>query len=272
MRFNKILLCLCLMALAAYSQHSSTGAWPVVRIGIEGDDPPMSFFDGHSQKLTGFDIELAQAACRRAGLKPSFYHSYRNRLFRDLQEKKVDLVWSGIGINTERKSLYAFSRPYMKSQLLLLLRKDSPLRRLRDLEGKAIGYLAGSANEIQLLQDSVLGPSIAQGRTRLKATDPSFLESLAQMEFYGIDALAIDDYHLHALLPIAVERIPVRILEAPLPYRSLGFAARQADSTLVQKLDKAIESLETDGSLQKMRQQWLPPSLPKRLLFSPMRP
>jgi len=247
------------------------GAWTQVRIGIEGSGIPMSFFDSRKNVLTGFDVELAREACRRIQVEPVFYNTYWSRIFRDLQEGTIDLVWSGMIITPERSSLYSVSKPYYRSRLVAMVPLHSSLRDKKSLHGKKIGYMAGSFAEDFLRKDPLLGPDIARGATQLYPFGGP-LDGLLELSFQRIDALIVDDFSVHALATAEFETLPLRILEADFGTQHLGFAARRSDSLLVKRLEQAVSIMKEDGTLQHLEQVWFSPVFIQRMTLPAGKP
>lgn len=247
------------------------GTWTQVRIGIEGSGIPMSYYDSRKNFLTGFDVELAREACRRIQVEPVFYNTYWSRIFRDLQEGNIDLVWSGMTITPERARLYSVSKPYYQSRLVAMVHLHSPLKNKKALLGKKIGYLAGSVAEEYLRKDPLLGPDIARGTTQLYPFGGP-LDGLLELSFQRVDVLIVDDFSVHALAKADFETMPLRIMATDFGVQSLGFAARRADSLLVKRLEQAVSSMKDDGSLQRLEQVWFNPVFLQRMTLPPETP
>ena len=238
--------------------------WKAVRIGIDGASAPMAFYDTRSNMLTGFDVELAREAGRRLHWNISFVHTYWSRIFRDLQEQKIDLIWSGMCITAERQAMYAISSPYYESKQLLVVAANSPLTNKQQLRSSTLGYIAGSASQRMLHADPVLGPEIVRGRIRLRAISGPW-EGLVELAIDRIDAFIVDDYILHALDQSLEGSAPVRILPGYLGKTGLGVAARKSDSPLISQLDSAFADMAKDGTLQRLHEIWFNPIFEQRL-------
>lgn len=238
--------------------------WKTVRIGIDGTSAPMAFYDTRSNMLTGFDVELAREASRRLHWNISFVHTYWSRIFRDLQERQIDLIWSGMCITAERQAMYAISSPYYESKQLLVVAASSPVMNKQQLRSSTLGYIAGSASQRMLHADPVLGPEIARGRIRLRAITGPW-EGLVELTIERIDAFVVDNYILHALDQSLEGTTPVRILPGYLGKTGLGVAARKDNTSLILQLDSAFVDMTKDGTLQRLHEIWFNPIFEQRL-------
>jgi ABC-type amino acid transport substrate-binding protein len=69
-----------------------------------------------------------------------------------LLRKEGDLVANALGITSQRRKYVDFSHPYISAKEGLVVRKDSGLKKLADLEGKVASTMSGSSHEDVLLR------------------------------------------------------------------------------------------------------------------------
>ena len=74
----------------------------VLTIGTEGTYPPFTFHDD-KQKLTGFDVELAQEVAKRLGVKAEFKETQWDGMFAGLDAKRFDMIANEVGIREDRQ-------------------------------------------------------------------------------------------------------------------------------------------------------------------------
>lgn len=77
-----------------------------------------------------------------------------------LLKKEGDLVANALGITEKRRQEVDFSIPYISAKEGLVVRKDSGLKKLADLEGKVASTMAGSSHEDVLLRLQIPGLKI----------------------------------------------------------------------------------------------------------------
>lgn len=71
-------------------------------IGTEGTYPPFTFHDTND-KLTGFDVELAEEVAKRLGVKPVFKETQWDSLLAGIDAKRFDMVANEVGIREDRQ-------------------------------------------------------------------------------------------------------------------------------------------------------------------------
>src|SRR6202050_626089 len=100
--------------------------WKAVVIGMEGAYEPWNLTDS-SGKTVGFEVDLANDVCKRAGLECKFIAQDWDGMIPGLKAGKFDVIMDGMSITDERKKEIDFSKPYAASPGSFLAAKDSPL-------------------------------------------------------------------------------------------------------------------------------------------------
>lgn len=107
-----------------------------IRIGTEGTYAPYTFHDS-TGKLTGFDVDVAEAIAKKIGVKTEFIETKWDGMFAGLDAKRFDIIVNQVGINADRQKKYDFSDPYISSKAVLIVRKDNTsINKFEDLKGK----------------------------------------------------------------------------------------------------------------------------------------
>ncbi len=109
-------------------------------------------YEGHDNKLTGFEFELAEYLAEKLGVKPEFVQWEWEMLPHILDRGTVDVVLNGYEWSEERERRMASTIPYYIYKLQLLARaNDDSIKDWDDLRvkpgeaPKRIGVLQGSA-------------------------------------------------------------------------------------------------------------------------------
>lgn len=105
-----------------------------IKIGTTHYFPPFVI-----NKYEGFDIDLMNYICQRIKTKCTLIQMKDKELFQALQDRKIDLVMSGITISPQLAKNYLFSLPYLRSRAVFIVPQQSTLKKIADLNGKTIG-------------------------------------------------------------------------------------------------------------------------------------
>jgi polar amino acid transport system substrate-binding protein len=127
---------------ACNAKTESTDNVNKIVIATDATLPPMSFV-GENKKLEGFEPELVMALAKEANLNVELINVEWAGLFGGLITKKFDAVISSVTILEERKEKMAFSVPYLKSGLALVVRKDMEgIESIKDAKAKNLTVAA----------------------------------------------------------------------------------------------------------------------------------
>jgi polar amino acid transport system substrate-binding protein len=117
------------------------------------DFPPFNFLD-QSQKLAGFNVDLARAICEVLGVvdRCQIQALPWDELDHALLNGQGEAIIAGLAKTQESVTRYRFSRPYMELPARFVVRKDAGFTTEApgELAGKKVGVVAGSAHEAML--------------------------------------------------------------------------------------------------------------------------
>lgn len=91
-------------------------------VGLEGTYPPFSF-QGEDGKLTGFEVDFANALAQHLGVKAKLNPTKWDGMLASLDSKRIDVVINQVTLSDERKKKYDFSTPYTVSGIQALVKK-----------------------------------------------------------------------------------------------------------------------------------------------------
>ncbi|GJL78881.1 MAG: hypothetical protein NPINA01_18700 [Nitrospinaceae bacterium] len=210
---------------------------------------PMAFINDRNQ-LTGFEPDLIQAIADRAGFEVEIISVAFPGLFGGLITGKFDLVMSSITILEERKERMAFSIPYLKSGLALVVRKD--------MEG---------IRSVEDLSDRNLIAGAQRGTTAY-----FYLEKYPALKKKGYDI------HGHAVTDLINGEVDavlgestgtlyyknqqkdyfkkIKMVGEILTEEHYGIVFRKEDTKLLAKVNAALTDLLKDGTVEKLHAKW----------------
>ncbi|WP_024655868.1 cystine ABC transporter substrate-binding protein [Pseudomonas syringae USA007] len=220
-----------------------------LNVGLEGTYPPFSFVDENG-KLTGFEVEFSEALAKELGVKAKIQPSKWDGILAALDSKRLDVVINQVTISDERKKKYDFSEPYTISgiQALVLKKNADTIKSAKDLSGKKVGVGLGTNYE-QWLKANVPGAEI-----KTYEDDPTKIQDLSVGR---IDAILVDRL---AALEIAAKTKNTKRELAPageaFSRQESGIALRKGEPELLAAIDKAIDKLRADGTLEKLSKKY----------------
>lgn len=246
----------------------------VVRLGHRENSPPFAFIDARGQVL-GYSIDLCQAIVEQLAAElgvPDLKVEYRpvtpeNR-FAMLLSGEIDLECGSTTNNLERRAQVAFSPVIFVTGTKLLVRKQSTVRSLQDLDGKTVVVTRGTTNAaavVALANKRKLAVNIITGNDHA--------ESMALLEAGRADAFANDDVLLYGLIGDARKAASYRVTGDFLSYDPYGLMYRRDDAALARVVERTFGQLAVSGELVWIYDKWFLRRLPSGMRLNlPMSP
>lgn len=217
----------------------------VIVFGTEGTYAPFSYHDTTTNKLVGYDVEVAQAIAKQLGVKAEFGEANFDSLLAGVDAKKYDTVADQISATAARQAKYDFSAPYTYSYGVVVTTKaNTNIKSFNDIKGKRAAETMTS-NWNQTAQQK--GASIVQVNDFSQAVAAL---SSGRADVTLNDGLAVLDYLKQK--PDANIRIAAKTAKtaaAQLPFR-------KGSGDLVKAVNQAIAALQKDGTLKKISEKY----------------
>lgn len=238
------------LASAAAAQDNPYGLIDpeTISVGTMGDAKPYVFTDT-SGEFSGFDIELFLDVASRLGFEKDqviFTGQDFAALMPSVANGRFDVAVAAIGTTEERKKNVDFSDGYLAGYLSVLT-KDPALADAAALEGKRLGVVQGTLQEIFAVKnftetDLVRFPDNNSAVVGLNndTIDAHFLDFEAAKQ-YG---------ERYEDLEIAIN---VPSFDAP-----AGFVIRKGNDAFREALNQALRAAMDDGTWKTLHEKWFP--------------
>jgi glutamine transport system substrate-binding protein len=120
---------------------------PPLRVGVDAaPPPPLCFGVPGDRDFKGFEVDLLRAVAARLSRELAWVASLWTELLETLQHGELDAVCTAATITPEREQRFAFSLPYLRTQLALICHGERPVSTLTGFEGH-IGVRPGTPAE-----------------------------------------------------------------------------------------------------------------------------
>ena len=250
------LLVLLVAGVLAFAGLTAAAPPPTLRPGaltVGAEFPTPGFMSASRTQASGYEADLVTAVARRLGIaKVAWLEVPWETLWQAGTPQTFDFDVDSITITPARAKAVAFSAPYFRANLGLLVRRDSPIastHTLKGLRGYRLGASTGTMGASYLAQ--TLRPRTA---ARSYASDALMLAALRTGK---IDGLLLD---VPAAVAFAQQRPHDFSVSGQIPVDQRYGLLFAKGSSLVGPVDSALASLRSDGTLTRIQQKWFPGS------------
>lgn len=240
-----------LMLAACGKKEAPPAAAPVAsspapapaKVYVVGTDAAYAPFESQNEKgeIVGFDIEVVQAAAKRAGVELKFVNTPWEGIFNALGQGDRDMIVSAVTITEERKATMDFSDPYFDAQQLIAVKESSKVARFADLKKLKVGVQTGTTG------DEAVTKLLGKTSTSIKRFESTPL-ALKELEAGGVDAVVADNgvvIHHVANNPGSKFKTVADKEFVPEQY---GIAFKKGNTELQAKLNKGLAEIKADGT------------------------
>ncbi|KPQ26766.1 MULTISPECIES: transporter substrate-binding domain-containing protein [unclassified Halomonas] len=119
---------------------------PSVNVATDPSFVPFEMMDEDSGEMVGFDIDIINEVADRAGFEVDLTTMDFSGIIPAVQTGNQEIAIAGITITEERSEIVDFSDPYYDSGLQIIVRADSDVEDIDDLEGMTIATKTGSTS------------------------------------------------------------------------------------------------------------------------------
>ncbi len=221
-------------------------------VGLDNAYPPYGFV-GDDGNLTGFDIDLATEVAERNGWDLKLEAIDWDAKDALLNQGTINCIWNGFTMEG-REGKYAFSKPYMHNEQVVVVKADSGIDSLEALAGKNVMTQVDSA-ALDVLEDEegqkALADTFAGGAAQ---TIGDYNNAFMQLESGAVDAVACDlsiaDYQMAAKPGVFVKLEPLSTENY-----AVGFA-KDGDAAMVDAVNKTLKEMYDDGTIAELCEKW----------------
>lgn len=116
-------------------------------VGTNAEFPPFEYMNDKKQP-DGFDIAMIKEIGKRMDKKVEIQNMEFKSLIGAMESNSINTIIAGMTKTKERQKSVDFSDSYYTSNQAIILKKDSKIKKLSQLEGKKVGVQEGTTGDI----------------------------------------------------------------------------------------------------------------------------
>lgn len=220
----------------------------ILVVGVKTDTPPFGYLDKNGKNI-GFDIDLSKLIAKKILGSPdkvSFVPVNASNRIMKLAAEEVDMVAATMSITPKRQMIMDFSVPYHTAGQAIMVRKDSKISSLLELEGKKAIIVFGSTVE-KGLRSNVPNITIIGYKT--------YPEAFAALKAGKADAMIADDTILlgFVMSDRSVKILPKRYSKEPY---AVAFRKSEESKALIDEVNFVLKEAINRGEVRQLKSKW----------------
>jgi polar amino acid transport system substrate-binding protein len=235
------------LAAACVAVASLASAADPLRVGMELSYPPFEMTDPQGRPA-GVSVRLAEALGRHLGRDVEIQNIAFDGLIPALKTGKIDCIISSMTATPERARAVAFSDPYLKTGLGMLVAAKSPVQSAADLDqpGRVVAVKKGTTGH------QYAATAIKRARLLVLDKESAAVLEVAQgkADAFIYDSLSIYQNHKR-------HRDTTRAVLTPFREESWAVGLRPGDDVLRRQVNEFLQRFRAEGGFDKLGDEFL---------------
>lgn len=205
--------------------------------------PPYEYYDG--KDIIGIDADIAKAIADKMGLELKIEDMEFDSIITAVSTGKADLGLAGMTVTPDRQKNVDFSDSYATGIQSVIVKEDSTITKIDDLQGKKIGVQLSTTGDIYATDDFGKD-SVVQYN---KGNDAVMALTQGQ-----VDAVIIDNEPAKSYVEA---NKGLKILDTEYATENYAACISKDNAGLTKAVNKALAELKDDGTLQKIVDKYI---------------
>lgn len=215
----------------------------VLTMGTNAAFPPYEFYEG--EEIVGIDAEIAGLLAEKLGLKLEIMDMDFSAIVTSVQTGGVDIGLAGMTVTEERLENVNFTNSYATGVQVIIVKEDSDIASVDDLEGKLIGVQEGTTGYEYCSED------YGEENVLAYTNGATAVQNLVQG---AVDCVVIDE---QPALSFVEANEGLKILDTEYVIEDYAAAVSKENTALLDALNAALKELQEDGSIQKILDKYI---------------
>lgn len=215
----------------------------ILTMGTNAAFPPYEFYDG--ENIVGIDAEIAELLAEKLGLTLEIVDMDFATIVTSVQTGGVDIGLAGMTVTEERLENVNFTDSYATGVQVIIVKEDSDIASVDDLDGKLIGVQEGTTGHQYCSDD------YGEENVRAYPNGATAVQNLVQG---AVDCVVIDK---QPALSFVEENEGLKILDTEYVIEDYAAAVSKENTGLLDALNAALAELKADGSIQAILDKYI---------------
>ena len=223
-----------------------------INVGTNAEFPPFEYMDDNGEPA-GFDIAVMEAIAEAEGMKVNMINMEFKSLVASLTNGSVDAVIAGMTVTPDRQRSVDFSDSYYTATQGIVVKKDSDITCLADLNGKKIGVQEGTTGDFITTpgEDNEIITDASTDVQRYKKGS----DAVVALKNGGVDAVVIDTNPAQNF--VANNKSSLKMIEDDTSTEEYAIAVGKGDTELLAKINHGMQTIKDNGTFDKLVDEYI---------------
>lgn len=231
---KKIIVLLCMIMLVAGCGKKDDSKLIMV---TEAGFAPYEYYS--NGEIVGVDVDIAKEIAASMGKKLVIKDIAFDSIINEVKTGKADFGAAGISYNEKRAKNVDFTINYSTSKQVVIVKNDSGITNIGDINGKKIAVQLGS------IADTYVSSTYKDASV---VRQKKYLAAIEDLNTGKVDCVVMD------LLPaeqILKTNNGLKILDGALVEDSYGMIVKKGNKELLDNINKVLEKLKNEGKIDE---------------------
>lgn len=229
-------------------EAKSDGEIPkTIVVGTNAEFPPFEYVND-KKEIDGFDMAVMKEVGKRIGSDVKIKNMEFKSLIGAMESKNLDVIAAGMTVTDERKEAVDFTDSYYTSNQYIIVKEDSSVKKISDLDGKTIA-----------VQEGTTGDLVATGEyDTIKNANPKRfkkgVDAVMDLKKGGSDAVIIDANPAEEFVKA---NKGLRLIKDQSSEEYYAFAVQKGNKKLKEAINKELKAMKKDGTFDKLIKKYI---------------
>lgn len=188
-------------------------------------------------EIVGVDVDIAKEIAKELGKELVIKDIAFDSIINEVRTGKADIGAAGISYSDERAKKVDFSINYSVSKQVVIVKNDSFINSIKDINDKKIAVQLGSVADTYVTENYKNAEIVRQKK---------YLAAIEDLKVGKVDLVVMDELPAKEIIE---KNSGIKILDGELTSDSYGMIVKKGNTELLETVNKVLNRLSSDGSI-----------------------
>ena len=225
------LLFICLIVMVGCGKKDDSKLVMVTEAGFA----PYEYYE--NGEIVGVDVDIAKEIAKELGKELVIKDIAFDSIINEVRTGKADIGAAGISYSDERAKKVDFSINYSVSKQVVIVKNDSFINSINDINDKKIAVQLGSVADTYVTENYKNAEIVRQKK---------YLAAIEDLKVGKVDLVVMDELPAKEIIE---KNSGIKILDGELTSDSYGMIVKKGNTELLETVNKVLNRLSSDGSI-----------------------